>query len=61
MKVEILTHNGGRYETEVPDYNAELINTEANNRDLNTLKIGEIIISRIELKMVVPINEQSQE
>ena len=61
MRIEVLTHNGGRYETEVETYDPVKINEEANNNQINTIIIGDIVVSRIQLKLVCPVADNVEE
>lgn len=56
-KLKITTHSGNEYEAIVDDYNAEQLNENLNSTEINTVVIGDIIISRIDVKAVVPIEE----
>lgn len=57
MKLKIKTHSGSEYEVEVQEYNAAEINEKLNRNDVNTVAFGDIIISRIDVKSVVPVEE----
>lgn len=57
IKLKITTHSGNEYEAIVDDYNAEQLNENLNNNEINTVVIGDIIISRIDVKAVVPTEE----
>lgn len=52
MILQIITHSGKEYETVVETYNPIQLNDEINNMDLNTVLIGDIILSRIDVKGV---------
>lgn len=58
MKLKIKTHSGSEYEVEVSDYNAAETNEKLNRNDVNTVAFGDVIISRIDVKSVVPVEEQ---
>ena len=57
MKLKIITHAGVEYEVTVDSYDPIALNDQLNNHELNTVAIGEIIISRIDVKNVVPVTE----
>lgn len=57
IKLKIKTHSGSEYEVEVTDYNAVEINEKLNRNDVNTVAFGNVIISRIDVKSVVPVEE----
>jgi len=56
-KLKINTHSGSQYEAEVANYNAAEINEKLNRNDVNTVAFGDIIVSRIDVKSVAPIEE----
>lgn len=58
MKLNIKTHSGSEYEVEVQEYNAEEINEKLNRNDVNTVAFGDVIVSRIDVKSVVPLVEE---
>lgn len=51
----ILTHDGKEYSVEVENYNPIELNKQLNDNQLNTVLIGDKILSRIAVKEVVPI------
>lgn len=57
MKLKIKTHSGSEYEVELADYNAAETNEKLNRNDVNTVAFGDVIISRIDVKSVVPVEE----
>lgn len=57
MNLKIKTHSGGEYLVTVDEYNPDELNQKLNSNDLNTVKFGDIILSRIDVKSVVPIEE----
>ncbi|PAD86663.1 hypothetical protein CHH55_16975 [Niallia circulans] len=59
MKLKIKTHSGGEFETEVEEYNPVEINDQINNSDILTILIGDKIFSRIDVKNVIPINQEN--
>lgn len=54
-KLKIITHSGIEYEGNVDAYDPIALNDQLNNQELNTVAIGEIIISRIDVKNIVPV------
>lgn len=61
VKLKILTHGGETYETEVEVYDHVELHSQTNNTELNTVLIGDIIVSRINIKDVVPIREVDEQ
>lgn len=57
IRLKIKTHSGSEYEVEVSDYNASEINEKLNRNDVNTVAFGYVIISRIDVKSVVPLED----
>lgn len=55
MKLKITTHSGQILNAEVSEYNPEELNESLNNVDINTIVLGNVIISRIDVKTVVPV------
>ncbi len=55
IKLKIKTHSGSEFEVEVQDYNAAEVNEKLNRNDVNTVAFGDIIVSRIDVKSVVPV------
>lgn len=54
MILKILTHSGNEYTAEVEVYDPSQINSDLNDNSLNTVVFGEIILSRIDVKSIVP-------
>jgi hypothetical protein len=50
--LRIITHSGMEYEVEVEEYDPIKINGELNNNEINTVVIGDVILSRIDVKNV---------
>lgn len=57
MRLKILTHHSGEYETEVETFNAAEMNEKLNNNEINTVVIGDLILSKIDVKVISPIKE----
>lgn len=55
MQLKIVTHSGNEYEVSVEVYDSVQVNEDLNNRDINTVVFGEVILSRIDVKAIVPI------
>jgi hypothetical protein len=48
----ISTHGGKEYEVEVESYDPIQMNNDLNNREINTVVIGDIILARIDIKSI---------
>jgi hypothetical protein len=57
LKLKILTHNSGEYETTAETFDAVALNEQLNNPDVNTVVIGDLIFSRIDVKVVTKVDE----
>jgi len=57
LKLKIITHSGGEYEAIVDSYDAALVNADLNDNQINTVAFADVIISRIDVKAVIPISE----
>lgn len=57
IKLKILTHNSGEYETETESFDPIALNEQLNAHDINTVVIGQLIFSRIDIKLVTEIKE----
>lgn len=55
MKLSILTHDGKEYFVDVNDYDPVELNNQLNDNQVNTVLIGDKILSRIAVKEVIPI------
>lgn len=53
--LRIETHDGITYEQEVSNYDAATLNGNLNDKELNTVVLGDLVISRINVKSVSPI------
>ena len=58
--LEITTHEGQTFHVELEEYDPITLNEKINNQDINTLQIGELIISRVSIKTVFPVREDDQ-
>lgn len=61
IQLKISTHGGNEYEAVVEEYNPAELNQELNNHEINTVCIGDIILSRIDVKAVVPVKVEVEE
>ena len=57
MNLKIITHSGNIYEVTVESYDPIQTNETLNNNEINTVTFGEIILSRIDIKAIVPENQ----
>jgi len=57
VKLKIETHDGNSYEVEVEKYNAVDLNDKLNNVECNTVVLGDLVISKINVKSVRPLRE----
>lgn len=57
IKLKILTHNSGEYVTEAESFDPVTLNEQLNAHDVNTVVIGKLIFSRIDIKLVTEIQE----
>ena len=61
MKVKVYMHSGEEYEIEVTEYNAAELNEQRNNETISSILIGEYSLSRINIRDVIPMKEQTEE
>lgn len=63
MNLIITTHEGEKFETTVDEYNAFELNEKLNSSEVNTVALGDVILSRISVKSIKPIvsNDQIEE
>ena len=54
----INTHSGEVFETEVDNYDPVALNDQINSPNIHTINIGDVIISRIDVKSIVPKREE---
>jgi hypothetical protein len=57
INLRILTHNSGEYETTVESFDAAAMNEQLNDNAVNTVVIGDLILSKIDVKVISPIKE----
>lgn len=56
MELEVTTHDNEVIVVTVEEYDAKALNESLNDVSLNTVAIGDLIISRINLKTVKPFD-----
>ncbi|WP_341356636.1 hypothetical protein [Rossellomorea sp. y25] len=56
-KLRIVTHNSGEFETEVDSFDPVEMNEQLNSMEVNTVVIGDLILSKIDVKVISPIKE----
>jgi hypothetical protein len=56
IKLKILTHNSGEFETNVDEFDPVLINAQLNDHEINTVQIGDLILSKIDVKVICKIS-----
>jgi hypothetical protein len=54
INLKIITHSGNVYEVTVAEYDPVQTNENLNNSIINTVTFAEIILSRIDVKAVIP-------
>lgn len=52
--LKIITHSGGEYSVQVDSYDPVQINSDLNNNEINTVAFADVILSRIDVKAVIP-------
>lgn len=55
IKLKVTTHSNEDFEVEVENYDAQTLNEAFNNNENNTVAIGDLVISRINIKSVSPV------
>jgi hypothetical protein len=55
MRLKVLTHSSGEFETIDDNFNADVLNEKLNNTSINVVLIGDINVARIDVKLVLPI------
>jgi hypothetical protein len=55
MDLKIITHSGSEYKVQVESYDPVQINEDLNNNNINTVAFADVILSRIDVKAVMPI------
>ena len=61
MKVKVYMHSGEEYEIEVDEYNATELNEQRNDEIISSILIGDYSLSRINIRDVIPLIEQTEE
>ncbi len=54
ITLSILTHGGESHTVNVEDYDAIATNDLTNDETVNTIVLGDVVISRIDIKAIVP-------
>ncbi|MBJ8006286.1 hypothetical protein [Bacillus cereus] len=60
QKIKIITHSGEQHFVQVEKYDIEdavKLNAELNSNDVMTVLIGPLIFSKIEIKQVIPVED----
>jgi hypothetical protein len=57
VKLRVLTHSGEDAVVEMENYNVAELNEQLNDNEINTVIIGDIIFSRIDVKLIKPLNK----
>jgi hypothetical protein len=57
VKLRVLTHSGEDAVVEMENYNVAELNEQLNDNEINTVIIGDIIFSRIDIKLIKPLNK----
>lgn len=55
ITLKVLTHSSGEFTTTVDSFDATDLNKKLNSSEINTVLIGDINISRIDVKLVTPV------
>ena len=58
MKLNVVTHSGQDLIIEDPMYDPAALNEQLNNNEINTVLIGNTIFSKIDIKLISPIQVQ---
>ena len=61
IKLKVLTHNSGEYETTVEEFDAAAVNEQLNSNEVNTIVIGDLILSRIDVKVIHRLPDEMSE
>lgn len=55
MILKVFTHTSGEFETTVETFDPNALNNQLNDADTNSILIGNLNISRIDIKAVIPV------
>jgi hypothetical protein len=55
LNLKIITHSGSEYEVQVESYDPVQTNINLNDNNINTVAFSDVILSRIDVKAIVPI------
>ncbi|WP_163526607.1 hypothetical protein [Halobacillus ihumii] len=61
VQLTIETHSGHIFDVEVEDFDATVLNTKLNDETINSVEIGGLTRSRIDIKGVTPADIYNQE
>ena len=61
LQLRVLTHSGEDAIVEVEKYNAKELAEKLNSHELNVIDIGDVVFSKIDIKLVKPIAEETKE
>lgn len=61
IQIEIICHDGTTYHTEMENYDPITVNEQINNNEELTVVIGDIVVSRIDVKRIVPTKHTNEE
>ncbi|MGF2618690.1 hypothetical protein [Bacillus cereus] len=62
--IKIITHSGEQHVVKVEKYEVEdaiKLNEQLNSNEVMTVLIGSLIFSKIEIKQVIPMKEETKE
>jgi hypothetical protein len=57
MILRVLTHTSGEFETNIETFDPVELNNQLNDADKNNVLLGNLNISRIDIKAVIPVEE----
>lgn len=60
MKLKVTTHSGEEFIVHKENYNAKELEEKINSNEVLVINIGGIVFSRIDIKLVQPIEEESK-
>ncbi|MGN0448781.1 MAG: hypothetical protein ACI4G0_00250 [Ruminococcus sp.] len=61
MKLKVFMHSGEEYEIAAESYNAAELNEQRNDDTISSILIGDYSLSRINIRDVIPVHEESVE
>lgn len=57
MILKVFTHTSGEFETSVDTFDPSVLDIQLNDPDKNSILIGNLNISRIDIKAVIPVEQ----